>query len=283
MVAAGTGSLPNQGFDWGMTNNDYLFGNSDDPLSQPAGDSFVQEYTGPMTSPEQTAGDPTTQIALESGTGSMVPTPGRVDGTTPPSSNPNWKDAMYDLGALAPTFYNVAQGLAPVDYYKATMNPEYQKTLDLMKGRRFNADPLIAESRRTFENMKQGIGEFAGGDKSLALTNLQGAGLRADRAKQQALTTKQNMDNQYMAEEANMRRALGSEKAGMLNQQELYRLQGDAAKRKHLAEASTQFGKFAQREELMGNQEKRDDLLANLLNAGYGQYEAMGVIKSLLG
>lgn len=180
----------------------------------------------------------------------------------------DWKNAINSIAEVSNMGYNFWKGAQDPDYYKATMNPEYAKAVNLMEGREFNADPLIAAANRTFDQGRAAI-EQGASSEAVRAANIQGLQQRADDAKFKALAMKQNQDNTYRADEANVRRLLGTEQANLLNQQELNRLRTDAAKDSFTAQGFADMSKWGQRNKLMAGQQDVDLVLADLLKQGY--------------
>jgi hypothetical protein len=171
--------------------------------------------------------------------------------------------------------YNAYQSMQPIDYYKAVQNPQYNKAIDLASNLRYDARPELEEARRTFGQSKQAIQEFAGGSPGLALANLHGAQVQADRAKQAVLSRQQNMDNQYRLNEAQVRGNLGESYADELRKTQIYKLQAEAARRAFAGSAAASTSQAAQMNELMGSQKGQDATLAQLLQSSYGDLGPM--------
>ena len=187
----------------------------------------------------------------------------------------DYGNMLNNAGKYANIGYNAYQSQQPTDYYQAQQNPQYDKTIDLMSDRRYDAQPELDEARRTFQQTKGAIQEFAGGNSGVALANTQGAQLRSDRAKQQVYAKKQNMDNQYMAQEAAVRGNMGEQYANELRKTQIYGQQADASRRAFAGQAAADTSKVSQMNQLMGNQQSQDDILATLLNGSYGDLGPM--------
>jgi len=167
---------------------------------------------------------------------------------------------LNEMGKYAPIAYNLAQSMQPIDYYKPVYNPQYDKSIELASNMRYNADPELREARQTFSNLRGAIDQ----SNSLAgkLSNYQMAGIQADRAKQAILSRKQNADNGYRMQEAQIRGNLGEQRAAEDRQTQLYKLQAEAVPRNYLGTAATQYGQVSQVNTQMANQAKRDQILA---------------------
>ena len=191
---------------------------------------------------------------------------------SPQGQGQNFGDFVNQIGTMAPIAYNLAQGQAPIDYYQAEQNPQYQKSIDLASDMRYNADPQLAEARRTFNQTKSAIQDFSGGNSAVALANLHGAQIQADRSKQGVLANKDNMDNQYRAQEAQIRGNLGQQYANEASKAQIYKLQAEANRRKHTGQAMEDVGKSSQVNQQMANESSKDAALQEMLKSHYGQY-----------
>lgn len=185
---------------------------------------------------------------------------------------------INQAGQYANIGYNLFQSMQPIDYYKAVQNPEYDKAIDLVSGMRYNADPAIREARRTFDQSRDAIQDFAGGSSGVALANIGGAQLRADRAKQEILAYKQNMDNQYKLQESQVRGNLGEQKADELRKEQMFKLQAEAAKARLMSSATQEITMRSDMNIKGMNQKEKDDLLLELLNINYGDLGKIGTV-----
>ena len=185
---------------------------------------------------------------------------------------------INQAGQYANIGYNLFQSMQPIDYYKAIQNPEYDKAIDLVSGMRYNADPAMREARRTFDQSRDAIQDFAGGSSGVALANIGGAQLRADRAKQEILAYKQNMDNQYKLQESQVRGNLGEQKADELRKEQMFKLQAEAARRKFAGQSANDITKLSQIKMQERGQKDQDAILAELLQGNYG--DLPGLIKA---
>ena len=126
-----------------------------------------------------------------------------------------------------------------------------------MSNRRFDVNPLLEANMsaervagRDLAQASGSGGRYLAGRGSLAASRM--------RADAQAYSTKQNADNQYRAEEAQLRGSLGSESA-----QNRWRVgeansMNRAARRQHLGAAATGVSNWAQTQQLMRNKKNVD-------------------------
>ena len=183
----------------------------------------------------------------------------------------DWANAANQVGEFANIGYNIKRGFEPVDHYKSVGNPEYANAIALAESRNYNIDQAQKDVRRTFEDTRGAIAEGASGEGAY-LGNLQGAQLRANRATQGLYDKKENMDNQYRMEEANVRRTLGSEEMARLNNEEANRLRGNAAQENMLDAATQGMSNMAQRNQKGKNQSEQDQRLLAMYEHQYGKY-----------
>jgi hypothetical protein len=180
-----------------------------------------------------------------------------------PVSNNNfdWQQAAMMAGQFAPIAQNFARGMQGVEDPGPIYNPQYDKAIELASGRRYNADPEIEAAERTFQEMEGAVNQYAGGNANLALANLHGAQLAADRAKSQVLSRQQNMDNQYQLQEAQLRANLGAQRAQAERQAEADFQAASAASRGFTNMGFQQLGQFSQASQQAANQRANDKLL----------------------
>jgi hypothetical protein len=182
--------------------------------------------------------------------------------------NVNWGKILGGAAALAPVGYNLIQGMKPAEQLEASdyYNPQYGQAIDLMANRRFDVDPLL-EANRTAQavgnynvrSMAGGLGAGAVASNQLANTAQR---MRADQA---AYAQKQNMDNQYLGQEAQMRATLGAGRASTNYQVAQDNLAAEAARRAHLGAGFSGLSQFAQTQQLMGGQRQADQQRLQIL------------------
>lgn len=182
------------------------------------------------------------------------------------------------MGSLAPVAYNLGMFAQKPEYYEANYNPEYDKSIELMSDRRYNIDPTIQAVRGNLAGTRSKVTNM-GGDANKQILGQMGAQMASDREVAKAYAQKENMDNQYMAQEAQFRGQMGAQKAAEDAKTDIYKLQTDAARRAHLGEAAKGVGDFAQINQQMKNQGLRDDQRVEILKQMYGHFP--GFAKSL--
>jgi hypothetical protein len=174
------------------------------------------------------------------------------------AAGPALGKAAYGLGVAAPILYNLYQGtLGKTEKTKPVYNPYTGKVKSLMANRRYNINPELEQNRlvqstynRNVRNVSPGVGQYLG--------NLQAGSIGRMRADAQAYATKQNMDNQYMGQEAEMLNNLGQQEAAARYSADEANRMARANKRNFLATGLSQTQQALQAGRLMNNMKYRD-------------------------
>jgi len=182
-------------------------------------------------------------------------------------------NALYKGAAYAPTIYNAMMGLKKPQILDAEsfQNPYEQGARDLMADRRYNVDPQIAANARSFNATRKSIGSASQGSAAQFLGNIGTAQSRQDASNAQAYGTKQNMDNQYMAQQAQMDAQLGNIRAGRELQIQDINDRNRAARNAYMGQAVTGLSGIAQNERRMNNLSSADASRIEALK-GMGMY-----------
>lgn len=146
----------------------------------------------------------------------------------------------------APALGALAQGFRPIDKYTPQFNPEYNKAINIMEGRRYNNRPEIDAARRAQSTAYNQGRESAGGSSALELSNIHGAQVTGNRAVSAAVARKQNIDNQYKTQEAQLRTSLGSEKSSQKARAQEMDMRAEAARAAYTEKALDYAGLFGQ-------------------------------------
>ena len=180
----------------------------------------------------------------------------------------DWGNAAWSALGAAPNIYNMAMGMGKPDLLNESeyFNPQYNKSIDLMSNRRFNVNPLLERistaerigARDLSQNVTSSGGYLAG------RTGLSAARMRAEG---DVYANKQNMDNQYLAEEAQMRSQLGSERAGTKLTVRDINDRNKAARRNYLAAGMSGLGTWANQQQLSGNRNNVDSLTMDIFRS----------------
>ena len=241
-----------------------------DVPSELAGTKVGKAAPRPLPTTPSTLTSPDTRI-------NDIPTPaGEKSGFNLPEFNMpqgegkmNWNDMLYKGAAYAPTIYNTIQGLRKPQVLEAEdfQNPYEAAAMKLMANRRYNVDPELQASRSTLNNMKQNLKNYAGGNAATYLSNLGALQMNTDKMKESIYAKKQNMDNRYKAEDAQMRANLGNIRAQRELQIQDINDKNKAVRDAHMGKAVEGLSSVAQNERRMSNLSLRDqERLAALQN-----------------
>lgn len=175
----------------------------------------------------------------------------------------NWGKAggiANDVLQAAPAIYNIAQGI----FGKAdTLDPEkfnnpYEgAAIDAMRNRKFNIDPLLEANRINYSTANRNLSTAAKTRGEL----LSGYGANAygkSSADMTAWATKNNEENKYKGELANMYAQLGNSRASNMLAIAEFNARSRAAKSNMLGTGITQLGALGQRYELNKNRRRMD-------------------------
>lgn len=218
-----------------------------------------------------------------SGTGLMdIPMVGQGGGYGPSNifnnfaqgfKNNDWVNTGLSALGTAPMLYNLFQGsrqeeqLNPQDFY----NPYENEIRSTMRGRRFNIDPILQSNLAAQQTYNQNIrNSGALGSGALRSNYLAGSAQRqlADAA---AYSQKSNIDNQYLAQQAQMDAQLGSQRAQTKLGIQDINDRNEAARRNYLAQGFSDVSNWAQTQQLIRNQRAREPMYADILNT-YNPY-----------
>jgi len=202
--------------------------------------------------------------------------------TSSPDFDPNggnksgsrFGDYATMAGKYAPTIYNTIKGFQKPEQTNkgAYYNPYEQESMDLMRGRRYNIDPELEANNRSYNAMKGSIGQAAGGDSSSYLATLGSSLGNKQRADARAYAMKQNMDNQYIGQEAQALTGFGQGRAQADMYTDDINAQARARQGDYQAAAATGLSQATFNEERNRNLTNADMIRANTLQGMYGDY-----------
>lgn len=179
---------------------------------------------------------PTTGFAQTSGTG-VLP----------------WVNAAATLGG---TIWNLAQGTGG-DETTPNYNPYEGGALQAMKNRSYNISPILSANRAAQAVSNRNINNVAGSAGAM-MGNYIAAQNSRSLADANAWATKQNADNAYLGEYAQLLNNAGQNRAAMDWQVQLANEQNQAARMQHFGQGFTDIGEFAQMQQLMRNEAGAD-------------------------
>jgi len=177
-----------------------------------------------------------------------------------------WGSGLGMAAQLAPVAYNAIQGMRKPEQRDSSefRNPEYERALSAMSNRKFNARPMLdanasaaATGRFNLRNSGANAGQQFAGQQAFAAQRMRGD--------QSVMAQKQNMDNQYQGEFAQMAAGLGTAEAANRYRTDQDNLAAQAGQRNYQGTAASQLGQFAQMQQLMANQKMTEEQRINIL------------------
>lgn len=205
----------------------------------------------------------------------FTPRPAGTGGT-------DWGGIATLAGELAPTIYNLGQGL----FGKREMlnardyrNPEYDQIKSLMADRRYNIDPDLAANEATFATNAANIRNL-GGSRGRVSSNLIGAQNVKQFGDMSAYAQQKNMNNQYMGEQAQMMYPLGRDVSMTKYSVDEGNLMTKAAGRNMIGSGATGIQNYLLQKRYMKNQMAQSKLLASAIQ-GYGSGRANEWVSEL--
>lgn len=181
--------------------------------------------------------------------------------------------ALGTLGELAPTLYNLGQGLfgkrEEIDPNKYN-NPYEGQINSLMANRRYNIDPELIGNENAFRTTAANMRNL-GGSRGQVMSNLTGAQNVKQFGDMSAYSQKKNMENQYAGEYANMLYGLGRDKSMTAMTVDESNAMNRAAGRNMTASGMTGLQQYLLTRRQMKNQASRDKLLIDAIRA-YSRY-----------
>jgi hypothetical protein len=200
-------------------------------------------------------------------------------------------DTLATAAQLAPAAYNIYQGLFGKEdtmKYSDYANPYRQAVLNSIKNRKYNVEPELAANELAYQTGKRNIKQIAPSAGNL-LSNynaLAGTRMRADG---EALARKQNMENQYGGERAQILSQLGAQEANTKLSVAQYNKAAKAAKQGAISTGIDQLAGAATNMQSTKNIKERDAKLGTVLqayatkyNMDYNSPEFMQLLSSKL-
>jgi hypothetical protein len=158
------------------------------------------------------------------------------------AKNVNWGKTALGAASMAPMLYNLGSAIfnkpekvASDRYY----NPYTSQIRANMANRRYNIDPILASNRAGNAIYNRNVMNSAGGNRALAISNMI-AGLNARHmADAGAYSQQNNINNQYLGEQAQMDYSLGAGNAQALAISDDINARNTASRRNYLAAAAS--------------------------------------------
>lgn len=175
------------------------------------------------------------------------------------------------IAAAAPALYNIGQGLFgkadTVDPNEFRNNQGYA-AVEALKNRRYNERPELASNRRAYNVGRRDV-RTAANTRGELLGNYGGLTDRKMAADSNVLANKQNIDNQYQGEAAQMQFRLGEGEARTAWNASQYNRQAQAAQDAMLGKGLSQVS------ELIQTRRRDKQLAANRTTADQRRWEAL--------
>jgi hypothetical protein len=191
-----------------------------------------------------------------------------------PTNNINYGNIASQIGTYAPIAYNLAKGIfgkPEIMEEERYQNPYESQVRSLMSRRRFNVQPLLERNRvaqtvtnRNLRNVGLSAGQVA--------SNLQGTSLGRMRSDAEALSQQQNINNQYLAEQAQTLGTLGQQRAQTRLGIDQMNQQARAVQRSYIPTALSQLQQAAQVNQQMQGQRAADTARVSALNQVLSNY-----------
>jgi len=162
-----------------------------------------------------------------------------------------------------PGLFALAQGMQKPESYMPQVNPQYSTAINQMSNRRYDAQPEIMAAKNAQRQAGTQARQAAGGNAALELAMGRGALVDYNRAERQALANQNNMNNQYLGEEARFRAGMGSEHARNMQHAYEMNMRGRAKGREYMQKGADYIGMFGQ----LGQQ---NQIYRDLIDTEYG-------------
>ena len=189
-------------------------------------------------------------------------------------------DLLGGISSLAPTLYNIAESFKSPEVEQVTFNPYLGNISRAMASRRYNVNPVKEANRRSRAISNYNLSQMSPNTgASLAARNLYAVGEYGSNAA--LIGAKQNADNAYIGEQAQMLGNLGNQY--VTNQMSIddINARNRAARRAYGSAATSQLGKWGQTQQLMKNASSRDAMMMPFLMENMGQGYTSDLITNM--
>jgi len=187
----------------------------------------------------------------------------------------NWQDVGSKAMGLAPIAYNLAQGIFNKPEKISSQryfNPYTNQIRGAMANRRYNIDPILAANSSANAIYNRNAMNVTGGNRSLATANLM-AGLNARYgADATAYAQQNNINNQYLSEQANMDYYLGQSNAQALATADEINAANRASRRNYLSAGMSGLQQYGLVNQQMRNQLGSQNAYLQTLNRANPYY-----------
>lgn len=185
-------------------------------------------------------------------------------------------NALTTVGTLAPSIWNTIQGAQAPETVSTNQlyapNQYAQSAITKMSKRRYNVNPELEALKSLERRQRYGaraLGSEGGINRAMDLAGALGLARQASNI----YANKQNIDNDYIAQQANMMASLGTQEAS--NQSNAMRTAYDINARNRATQKAYQqaglqgFSNYAQQQQLNSNRQKMDDARLRVLQNYY--------------
>ena len=181
-------------------------------------------------------------------------------------------DIGLGLAGLAPLAFNLSQGYSKADTLRGEdyYNPYGQESMSLMEDRRFNADPMLESNKLTQSTFNRNITRGGASSSGQLFSNLGAGSVSRQRADAGALAQKSNVDNQYLADEAKFKFGVGAQRADVDFKTDVFNQEAEAARLGMQGAGYSGISQWAQNQQAMQTQRKRDAGMAGILEETLG-------------
>lgn len=224
--------------------------------------------------------------------GPQIPKTSSINITTKPNTG---NDEPDDQNNLTTTLSDIATGIAkyaPVisnlmtdhETTDAVYNPYANAILKVARSRKANIQPMLRKIAQNMATSNYNASQVSPNTGAGLAYRLQSA-IAANDSTMEALAYKNNLDNQYLAEYANMMNDLGKQFVNSTVYADVINRKSRASARNIRKQGLSQLSGIAQNDQLMRNQKNRDDAMMALyspfLEAGFTKDDLKNLRKYL--
>ena len=187
----------------------------------------------------------------------------------------NTKNTLDTISELAPAAYNIGQGLfGKTDKYnyRDYTNPYIGDIRSTMRNRRYNIQPELDTNRVTQATYNYNL-RNAGASRSQLQGGLEAGSTSRMRMDSAARAQQNNMNNQYLSEQAQMDYGLGENISKLKHYGYEANLRNRGAKKNYLSTGLSQLQQYSQMKKLMKNQKETDTMKTKALSEMYSNFK----------
>ena len=175
-----------------------------------------------------------------------------------------WGGIASTAAQLGGVAYNLIQGSRPADKLDAKdyYNPQRNQALNMMPDK-YNIDPMLEANRNASAIGRYNLSQ-SGASAGQQYAGQQGLAAGRMRADASAWAQKNNMENQYASNKAQMALGVGNQMAGMDFNVDQINQQSVAAQQAHFGQGLSDLSEYSQNQQQMRNQQMRDATLAGI-------------------